>query len=409
MRLLFLSLAPPLPADNGMKLRNLAILRALTSAGHKVAVVSFGSPEECRETPPELEKLASEIHLIPLSVTPASAGRDYRSRIACLWQSLPYSVGRFRSETMRETLASMLEWGNFDAVWCESAYPMINVLECPVPLILDNHNVEHELIRRYMRHERNPAKWLYAATEWGKMLRWERRAYRRADIVLACSDQDRQAIARECDRPVFVAPNVVAVDEYPNQPDPCGLTVMFTGGMDWLPNRDAVEYFAARVWPELRRFVPDVRWVVAGRNPAPDFLRKFQASPGIEFTGTVDDMREEIARATVCVVPLRIGSGTRLKILEAAAMNRPVVSTTLGAEGLNFANGEEILLEDDPSKFARAVANLLLDPSLRRTIARGGRLRVEKSYSLRALTGAIRDALDRVACRAPHLVGGSAA
>src|SRR5439155_958354 len=170
-------------------------------------------------------------------------------------------------------------------------------------------------------------------------------------------------------------------------------TVLFQGGMDWQPNRDAVEFFAAEILPWLRRRVPSARFRVAGRSPAESFRRRFAGIDGLEFTGTVADMRDEIAKATVCVVPLRIGSGTRLKILEAGAMAKPMVSTGLGAEGLELVDGEEIVLADEPRAFADAVAALLHDAAGRDELGRGARLRVEKQYSLSVFKTALRDAV----------------
>jgi glycosyltransferase involved in cell wall biosynthesis len=187
----------------------------------------------------------------------------------------------------------------------------------------------------------------------------------------------------------MVVPNVVDTDHY--QPsgaeEPC--TVLYQGGMDWYPNRDAVEFFVSAILPRLRASVPEARFVVGGRSPSDEFRRRFAAVPGIEFTGTVPDMRTEIARAAVCVVPLRIGSGTRLKILEAAAMAKPIVSTRVGAEGLDFVGGREIVLADEPKAFAEAVADLLRDASRRRELGRAARRRAQECYSLPVLRTAV--------------------
>jgi len=171
--------------------------------------------------------------------------------------------------------------------------------------------------------------------------------------------------------------------------------VLYMGGMDWFPNRDAVEFFVTQILPELRVLAPEARFVVAGRNPPAEFVRRFAAS-GITFTGTVPDMRPEIARAAVCVVPLRIGSGTRLKILEAGAMGKPIVSTSIGAEGLDLIKGTEIILEDQPRAFAKAVADLLRDASRRRALGEEARRWVESRYSFPVLRSAVREALAKL-------------
>jgi glycosyltransferase involved in cell wall biosynthesis len=157
-----------------------------------------------------------------------------------------------------------------------------------------------------------------------------------------------------------------------------------------------VEYFAEAVLPQLRRQVPGIRFVVAGRNPSAEFLARFSDQSDISFTGTVPDMRPLIDKASLVVVPLRVGSGTRLKILEAAAMGKAMVSTSLGAEGLEFENGRNIELRDTPEAFADAVAQLLLDPARRRDLGRAARKTVEAKYSLPVLRASLRAALQEL-------------
>jgi len=216
-------------------------------------------------------------------------------------------------------------------------------------------------------------------------------------MVLACSERDRHLLSSLATRPhITVVPNVVDIDSYVPQEQGEASTILFQGGMDWFPNRDAVTYFAERILPHVRQRVPGIRFVVAGRNPSPAFIKQFAGVQGIEFAGNVPDMRAEIAKAAVCVVPLRIGSGTRLKILEAAAMAKPVVSTRIGAEGLDFADGEEIVLADMPGEFACAVVDLLADPSRRRTIGLAARRRLEAQYTMSSLRSALREAFSKL-------------
>jgi glycosyltransferase involved in cell wall biosynthesis len=190
-----------------------------------------------------------------------------------------------------------------------------------------------------------------------------------------------------------VLPNVVDVGAYTPAPGDDGHTVLFTGAMDWLPNQDGAEYFIRDILPKLRQLTAGMRFVVAGRNPPPEMLRRYGEIPDVHFTGTVRDIRSVIAQAAVCAVSLRIGSGTRMKILEAGAMGKAVVSTTLGAEGLGFRHEEEILLADDPRSFAQAVASLLKDPALRRRLGHAARQRVERDYSLTNLQSRIAETL----------------
>jgi glycosyltransferase involved in cell wall biosynthesis len=193
---------------------------------------------------------------------------------------------------------------------------------------------------------------------------------------------------------MFVVPNVVDVDEYKADSAEDPRKILFQGGMDWYPNRDAVEFFATQIFFRIRSQVPDVRFVVAGRNPPEEFRQRLTRVPGVHFTGTVPDMRSEISSAAVCVVPLRMGSGTRLKILESAAMAKPIVSTRLGAEGLEFRDGQEIALADEPAAFADAVVKLLRAAPDRLRLGRAARKRSELDYSFPALRESLRQALN---------------
>ncbi len=397
MRLLFLALSPPLPANNGHRLRTWALLRALAAEGHQVTLMAFGNPSET--APADRARLAEtcgDVELIPLAWTQLSAAADFRGRLRTLRSALPYSVLRFRSPEMRRRIAARLAGAQFDAVICD-VFTATNLPETPLPILLNNENIEHVILRRYLDRERNPAKLAYAGLEYWKMKRWEREVCTRSTIGMACSHADRAVLEALCpSRPVTIAPNVVDTAPDPLRGGEDSLTVLFQGGMDWYPNRDAVLFFASAILPELRRLCPQVNFVVAGRNPAPAFVKRFSGIHGMTFTGTVDDMRAVIAKATVCVAPLRIGSGTRLKILEAAAMAKPIVSTRLGAEGLEFVDGEDILLVDEPRSFAAATATLLCDGARRRSLGQAARARVEKQYSLRVLCRALHDAFSRL-------------
>ncbi|PYT34817.1 MAG: glycosyl transferase family 1, partial [Acidobacteria bacterium] len=155
--------------------------------------------------------------------------------------------------------------------------------------------------------------------------------------------------------------------------------------MDWFPNRDAIEFFVNQIFPLIRRDAPAAEFIAAGRNPPRELIDRFSAVPGVKFTGTVPDMRPFLQQAGVCVVPLRIGSGTRLKILESAAAGKAIVSTRLGAEGLDFVDGQEILLADDPVSFAGCIVALLRDPSRRRAMGEAACRRVRQQYSCETL------------------------
>lgn len=401
MRLLFLSLFYPLPANNGVKMRTWAVLHALAADGHEVTLATFADTAEGYGHSAELLQVCRRVECVPRVLKSLSSSADYFGRFRGAFSSLPYGVLQARSDQMEQRIVALVQSERFDGVVCEQTDPLVNLPHSVfVPVILDNHNVEHLILQRYLQFERNPARRCYARLECRRTLQWQREACRRSAITLVCSEHDRALIQCLAPKvPVMVAPNVVDTDYY--QPsgaeEPC--TVLYQGGMDWYPNRDAVEFFVSAILPKLRAVVPELRFVVGGRTPSEKFRRRLAAVPGIEFTGTVPDMRAEITRAAVCVVPLRIGSGTRLKILEAAAMSKPIVSTRVGAEGLDFVADREIVLADEPQAFAGAVADLLGGSARRRELGQAARRRVEECYSLPVLRAALRGAFAQLSER----------
>lgn len=396
-RLLMLSNIVPIPPTNGSSMRVWAMLRCLASEGYDVELMCFGNVDDQAHSNQMGPDLCTGVEVIPHPAISLSGRTDAVGRLGAMIARRPYSVTRSRSILMRRRIAARLDENDFDAVLCEETNLLINLPSTlSVPLIVDHQNVEYLLIQRYIKHSGSLVRGLYARLEAANTRAWERYACMRAQLVLACSIHDQSVFEKLHDKsPVAVAPNVIDVASY--QPATKGEpgTVLYTGGMDWYPNRDAVEYFVHQVLPALRKEAPGARFVVAGRNPSDEFRRQFNMAD-VVFTGTVPDMRAEIAKACVCVVPLRIGSGTRLKILEAAAMSKPIVSTALGAEGLEFRNDSEILIADDAQSFARAVAVLLRNPARREQLGEAARRRVQELYSLSALAAALRSAFSQL-------------
>lgn len=397
MRLLVTSAFLPWPADNGYKLRTLSLLKGLASLGHEVTLLAFASAAEAASDHRALDQWCRRVEVVPMALASLSSAGGYLARLGGLFSGLPFSARRFRSADMQARIRDWLDGAQGDAVIADGVFCLVNVPATRVPVLLNAHNVEHVILERYARHEGSPLKSLYARLEARKLRAFERAACGRSAVVMPCSEVDRGHLGRlRPGRPLVVVPNVVDVDGY--DPGAAGdeNTVLFQGGLDWYPNRDAVAFFASEILPRVRRAWPAARLVVAGRNPPDAFRSRWTRQGGVEFTGTVEDMRPLIARAALSVVPLRIGSGTRLKILEAAAMERAVVSTRLGAEGLDFVEGEEIVLADEPQAFADAVVGLLADPGRRTALGRAARRRVEAEYSPRVVREQLRRALDAV-------------
>jgi glycosyltransferase involved in cell wall biosynthesis len=250
------------------------------------------------------------------------------------------------------------------------------------PVMLFEHNVEYMIWKRLHDVEKRPWRRALLAVEWRKMRRYEARACTRAAVTVAVSEADRALLAANAPAAdIRAIPTGVDTSFFhPNGAIEAPATLVFTGSMDWYPNEDAVMHFIEAILPEIRQEVPGISLAVVGRDPS-SRLRAAGTAAGIRVTGTVEDVRPHVAEAAVYVVPLRVGGGTRLKIFEALAMGKAVVSTRIGAEGLPIVPGQHFLQADEPADFARAVVALLRDPARRRALGLAGRRLMEERYS----------------------------
>jgi glycosyltransferase involved in cell wall biosynthesis len=397
MKILFVSTNVPVPPNNGQAIRCLSILQGLASYGHAITFISF-SNRKIDEELPLLSSCCGKVIILQKELTNLSLTSDYLARVLCMLSFKPYSVQRFRSEKMEKRIGEELN-KKFDLVLCDGMYALVNIPSTNIPILLNCHNIEHVLYRRYSRVEKNLAKKCYARIESHFMYRAEFQSMERVTSAMTCSDMDRGMLKEMCPRlRVWVVPNAVDTDVL--IPDKAAIpddwdkpVLLFQGGMDWYPNRDAVEFFVQTVLPRIRIEFPTAKFIVAGRNPPPDFVASFSKDGNIEFTGTVPDMLPYLYRATVVVVPLRIGGGTRIKILEACATGKPVVSTTIGAEGLELTPGNQIILADEPEAFAQTIIDLLKDRARREELGRSARVVVVEKYSQKGVGKRLQDAI----------------
>jgi len=399
MRILFAALDAPFPVTSGRRLRNWALLKALAEEGHEITLVYFNEPGVSTEAAAELRQVCRNVDVMPYPDVSGGSHLEYWNRVRALISRLPYGAWRLRSKQFQIRIQEWLARTHFDFLVCDEIFVAANLPARPaVPVVLDKMGLGTVVLERFLSNERNPVKKLYGQMELTKTRRWEATVCHQAAMVMACSEQDRSEIERlSPGAEVMIIPNVIDVREY--EPGPCvdNHTVVFVAYMGWYPNQDAVEFFVSSILPKLRILVPDVKFLVAGRNPPDDFRRRLSKVSGVEFTGSVPDIRPVIANSAVCVVPLRIATGTRLKVLEAAAMEKAVVSTTIGAEGLDFADGAEIVLADDSDTFARKIAELFASPSHARAIGAAARCRVQESYSIDTVRVALRQMLAEIA------------
>lgn len=382
MRILWVKMGGLWPSNTGGRVRSLQIIAEL-SRRHRVTVVTtHGSGDDAEGLPLQLP-LCDRVVSIPY-VVPKRGDREFPLAVARSWlSSYPVDLWKWRVGQVREQVDRLIASGGVDVCVADFLFAAANVpLGGPVPVVLFEHNVEYLIWKRLSAIEASPLRRALFEVEWRKLRAREAAACASADLTIAVSEQDRQRLsqlvpdARTAAIPTGVDTTYFSPIAGREQP----ARLVFTGSMDWHPNEDAVLNFAESILPLIRREIPDVSLSVVGRRPT-ERLRAAAERTGILVSGTVDDVRPYIGEAAVYVVPLRAGGGTRLKIFEALAMGKPVVSTTVGAEGLALTSGREFVAADDPRAFADAVVSLLRDPRRRRALGQAGRRLVEERYS----------------------------
>jgi|HubBroStandDraft_6_1064221.scaffolds.fasta_scaffold04133_5 glycosyltransferase involved in cell wall biosynthesis len=371
LRILWVKANKILPVHSGGNIRSYHILRRLASR-HELTFFSYygGAPDAEYE-----EELARQFPGVVCLCTGKrgsnriSRGLDYFVRLA---MPAPYAVSRFESVHVQERLNAWFEKQLFDVAVCDFLDAAVNFPSAlAIPTVLFQHNVESEIWRRHALTGRDLVRKFLYRLEFEKMLNYERGAVRRFHHIVVVSEHDRCLMSEWTDSArMTVVPTGVDLQQYRSgiASAVSELLVLFVGAMDWEPNIDAVEYFCREIWPAIQAQVPAARFRIVGRDP----VRRVRslASSSVEVTGAVASVVDHLRHSAVVVVPLRVGGGTRLKIYEAMAAGKAVVSTSVGAEGLDVHHDQDILLADDPRAFATAVTGLLQDDDLRRRYER---------------------------------------
>jgi polysaccharide biosynthesis protein PslH len=365
MQILWVKGGKLLPVDTGGKIRSYNILRHL-ARNHQVTLLSYYGGGRDRDYEARIRESLPGTETIYTAAPEATWAQsfDYIFRLPA---KAPYAVTRFTHPRVRRTVTEWLAGRRFDIAVCDFLSASLNFpLRPAVPAVLFQHNVETVLWRRLAKVEPTLIRRLSYRIEAAKMARYEQKALANFDHVIAVSENDRnQMLVFHPNCAITVVPTGVDTEQYAGVPaaaaDPP--VVVFTGSMDWEPNQDAVEYFCRDIWPSVVAAFPNARFQIVGRNPHGRVRRL--AGSSVEVTGTVPSVAQYLRDATVVVVPLRIGGGTRLKIFEAMAMGKALVSTSIGAEGLDVVHGRDLLLADAPTDFAAGILNLLRDSALR--------------------------------------------
>jgi glycosyltransferase involved in cell wall biosynthesis len=382
MKILFLSQRFLFPSDTGGKIRTGNILRELNKKVELTIISNVESPKD----DPYLNQMSE----LCARFIPVSWNEMKRYTMAFYFklaiQSLskyPISVLNDYSKTLEETLKKELSSTRYDLVICDFLQSTLNFKDVKeVPRLLFQHNVEAQITKRHLAKAGNSIEKLFWSLQHKRMLRHEGNMCRKFEGTIAVSEEDKSLIETwyEADH-VYTIPTGVDPDFFSPLPVPeKKKQLVFTGSMDWLPNDDAMAWFLNEIFSGIQEREPGTSLVIVGRKPTPRIEKLVNGRKDITVTGWVDDTRPFISESAVYIVPIRIGGGTRMKIYEALAMGKALVSTTVGAEGLPLENGEHILRADSAADFRDCVVNLLRDAKLRDRLGKAAREYVRENY-----------------------------
>ena len=374
------------PLDTGAKLRNYHLARVLAQRT-RVTLLAFNDHEESSAP---LENPYEQVIEVK-----RDAAYTVSNVVRGLWGRTPLPVLNYTTESMKKALERILSDKDFDVVQVESIHlmaylPIIRAARKPPLVICDWHNIESELMQRYSEREPNLLRRAYAGKTARLMSEFERRAVREFDAHVTVSQRDAERLrSLNANARIFVIQNGVDTEYYSDaqiekaawarREAPGKSRIVFVGSMDYHANIEGAVNFAREVWPRLRARQPELVFTIVGRDPSRG-VRELAAIPGIQVTGTVDDVRPFYRRAVAAIVPLNVGGGSRLKILEAMAAGVPVVSTTLGAEGLDVQHGQNILIADTNEQIVEAIVRVVENEDRRRELGAAGRALVADHY-----------------------------
>jgi len=408
LNILYVSQMPASPPRFGAQARTHGLMTQLARRHNLTAAILLDDEFDADECRRAMQAYCREVLMVPNPY----GGQGLAKRllqVRSLASIRSFERLRVTLPALQKCLDGILRSKRFDLVNLEFPYLGHYDLRQAPPgqtrpaLVVDSHEIAYDLARQFAGAGGNLGRRLYAEANWRKLRREELGTYREADGVYLCSTADELRLHKEAPGVrTAVVPNAADVDYFQprtTDPAPDGRTLVYFGLLSTVPNIDGVVHFVQQIWPRIAEAHPDARLKIVGGRPPPSL--QALAGDRIELTGFVSDLRPHLAAAAAVVVPLRLGGGTRLKIVEAMAMGKAIVSTALGAEGIEATPGRDILVEDQPLAFADAVNRLLADSDLAARIGRSARQLAVERYSwgeaARTLEGFYRQILEKAA------------
>jgi sugar transferase (PEP-CTERM/EpsH1 system associated) len=380
LRVLVLDEGLPWPPNSGKRLRSWHLLRRLAGR-HRVELMAFAAPgAEASAAVEALHAAGIVCHTVtaPADKRGAALYADLLANCASRW---PYSVAKHYRRRFQAALDALLAQEQFDllqvewtpyAAYCRAGGP---------PQVIATHNIEAQIWRRRAAAAGGGLARFYFGWQAEKMRRFEAAAFRRARAVTAVSADDLRIASAEGAARASIVANGVDLDDFrPQAAASVSGRMVFVGALDWYPNQDAAAFFARQVLPRIRAQRPEAHLRVVGRRPPAALRRELEGLPGVELVGEVADVRPAMAEAALVLAPLRIGGGSRIKILEALAMDKPVLATRIGAEGLETEAGRHLAIADRPEELAAAALELLASPRRAEAMGRAGGMWVRERH-----------------------------
>jgi polysaccharide biosynthesis protein PslH len=379
MKILFLAPRLPFPTDTGGKIRTYNILKQI-ALENQVHLICFAFEHSEQRYMPEFERWGIKVTLVPIKEPTFT-----EKILAVLFNRLPFSIAKYKTPQMKEAIQTILKTNSFEAIHVDHLH-MAHYQDYfrGIPCMLDEHNVEYKILERCADVEKSFLKKILYKNQAKKMKTFESQKCKQFQGIFACSLDDVNLLKSLTNAATlfYVIPNGVDTEYFELSGEKNLVsenTLVFTGSMDWLPNDDAITYFCKEILPLIWGINSSVKLCVVGKSPSAAVKNLAVNDKRVSVTGRVEDVRPYMARSTVFIVPLRIGGGTRLKILEAMSMRKAIVSTTIGAEGISYSK-DDIVLADTPEDFAQVVCQLINDPSRIISMGEKGRVLVCQKY-----------------------------
>jgi glycosyltransferase involved in cell wall biosynthesis len=381
MRIALLTQIVPFPPDSGPKIKTYNVLRYLAQR-HEVHLVSFVRSKEEEDNAHKLSDLCASLTLVPIR---RSKLADIGYLLRSLGNGRPFLIERDDLASMHQTVQTLLSRFVFDAIHADQLSMAQFAANQPVPLhVLDEHNAVWTIVKRSTQERRWGPTRLMMEIEWRKLKNYEGKICRQFEMTTFVSKEDRTALEVTAGGPLpgVVIPITVDVEQWSFEPREGNTqNVLSVATMFYPPNADGVQWFATEAFPLVRQSLPEATFTIVGSRPPTRITSLSQPNSGITVTGYVADVKPLFRQSAVMVVPVHSGSGMRVKILEAFSRGIPVVSTTVGVEGIEAQHGEHLLVADRPADFAKAITEVLSDRILANRLARAGRALVESKYN----------------------------